>query len=135
LQRCGAQSGEEVQLVRSLGAGGSFAFHVNRRSATYEQEPPPQAMRLLAPVAPVQRYAQAPHYEEAPPPPPPQQQQQPNRMSTGALLGQCLMCAVDAAIGSEKFAAAKGKALSFNEEDIRAMAISIYIQKTKEARY
>lgn len=48
------------------------------------------------------------------------------------LMAQCLMAAVDIAVGVESYAKAKGKALTFNEEDVRAMGISLHINLSKE---
>jgi len=53
---------------------------------------------------------------------------------TSGLLARCLTCAIDAAVAVESYASQKGKRLDFNEEDIRAMALTILINKFREVR-
>jgi hypothetical protein len=51
---------------------------------------------------------------------------------TAVLLAQCLHSAIDAVIGAEMFAASKGRQLSFASEDVRAMALNIYIGEQRQ---
>ncbi|MGH9583838.1 MAG: hypothetical protein ACRD4O_12955 [Bryobacteraceae bacterium] len=50
------------------------------------------------------------------------------------LLAGALCAAIDAAIEAQAYAAAKKAAWSFDSSDVRAMAISLYIDARKEAR-
>jgi hypothetical protein len=45
-----------------------------------------------------------------------------------------MFVAFDVMMATEQYAASKGVTLEFNEEDIRALALSIYIGKTREGR-
>lgn len=50
-----------------------------------------------------------------------------------ALLQEALVSSVDVAVATEQYAATKGLALRFGSEDLRAMALSLFIQRTREA--
>ena len=50
-----------------------------------------------------------------------------------ALLQEALASSVDAAVATEQYAATKGLAIRFGSEDLRAMALSLFIQRTREA--
>ena len=47
-------------------------------------------------------------------------------------LQQALVASVDAAIAAEQYAAAKGFSVRFGSEDLRAMALSLFIQHARE---
>jgi hypothetical protein len=47
-------------------------------------------------------------------------------------LGQALAASIDAAIAAEQYAATKGFSVRFGSEDLRAMALSLFIQKARE---
>jgi hypothetical protein len=47
-------------------------------------------------------------------------------------LKQALASSIDAAIAAEQYAAAKGFSVRFGSEDLRAMALSLFIQHTRE---
>jgi hypothetical protein len=147
LQRAMARAGDCVEIPKSP-QGGQHVW--SARILPDTQEPsqprlvPPQPVQLQPiqpqPIQPqpIQPKPQRPLPSNGVRPQPPQPASEPHtrsnppRLSTAALLEQCLMCAVDAALSAEHFAASKGVTLEFNEEDIRAMAISVYIAKTKQ---
>ena len=47
-------------------------------------------------------------------------------------LQQALASSIDAAIAAEQYAATKGFSVRFGSEDLRAMALSLFIQHTRE---
>ena len=47
-------------------------------------------------------------------------------------LEQALVSSIDAAIAAEQYAAAKGFSVRFGSEDLRAMALSLFIQHARE---
>ena len=47
-------------------------------------------------------------------------------------LAQALESSIDAAIAAEQYAAAKGSSVGFGSEDLRAMALSLFIQGARE---
>ena len=47
-------------------------------------------------------------------------------------LGQALAASIDAAIAAEHYAATKGFSVRFGSEDLRAMALSLFIQQARE---
>ena len=47
-------------------------------------------------------------------------------------LQQALTASIDAAIAAEQYAAAKGSSVRFGSEDLRAMALSLFIQGARE---
>ena len=47
-------------------------------------------------------------------------------------LGQALAASIDAAIAAEQYAATKGFSVRFGSEDLRAMALSLFIQQARE---
>jgi len=146
LQRLGAKAGDEIQILKQQTQGQAPSFSArfvsdatlavpslpapdpNRRAPadrfdTHMQQQQP-GVRMLAPQPQTNgatAYAPQQAKNEAP---------QPGSVA----LGQCLLAAIDAAIGAERYALAKGKTLSFNEEDVRAMGLSIYIGKQREGR-
>jgi hypothetical protein len=148
IKRLGVRAGDEIQIVKTQTQGQAPEFSVRTVSdATLAvpalppatQQPWPalerdNGVRMLAPRSQV-----APLAPAAPPPPPAQyppvrgfadETPQPGSV----MLGQCLLAAIDAAIGAERYALAKGKTLSFAPEDIRAMGLSVYIGKQREGR-
>ncbi len=50
----------------------------------------------------------------------------------GKVMAGALMASVDALLETKTYAASKGMILNFNEEDVRACAITFYIQHSKE---
>jgi len=56
----------------------------------------------------------------------------PNGHAAKSPLQQALAASVDAAIAAEQYAAAKGFSVRFGSEDLRAMALSLFIQHTRE---
>ena len=57
-----------------------------------------------------------------------------NGQSAVSHLEQALASSIDAAIAAEQYAAAKGFPVRFGSEDLRAMALSLFIQHTREGR-
>jgi hypothetical protein len=55
-----------------------------------------------------------------------------NRHSAVSHLQQALASSIDAAIAAEQYAAAKGFSVRFGNEDLRAMALSLFIQHARE---
>jgi hypothetical protein len=47
-------------------------------------------------------------------------------------LEQALASSIDAAIAAEQYAATKGFSVRFGNEDLRAMALSLFIQHARE---
>lgn len=74
----------------------------------------------------------------APPQAKPAQQQpaapQAKPLAQPSLMGAALCRALDAAIEAERYAASLGRPLSFDTQDIRAIAATLYIQAKQEAR-
>ena len=50
-------------------------------------------------------------------------------------LQEALASSIDAAIAAEHYAATKGLAIRFGSDDLRAMALSLFIQRTREAAF
>jgi hypothetical protein len=55
-----------------------------------------------------------------------------NGHSAASHLEQALASSIDAAIAAEQYAAAKGFPVRFGSEDLRAMALSLFIQHARE---
>ena len=77
---------------------------------------------------------------ETPPPPPVNGQinghdvpKSSNGHSARSHLEQALTASIDAAIAAEQYAATKGFSVRFGSEDLRAMALSLFIQHSREA--
>jgi hypothetical protein len=56
----------------------------------------------------------------------------PNGNSAASPLEQALAASIDAAIAAEHYAATKGFSVRFGSEDLRAMALSLFIQHARE---
>lgn len=56
----------------------------------------------------------------------------PNGHSAVSHLQQALTSSIDAAIAAEQYAATKGFSVRFGSEDLRAMALSLFIQHARE---
>ena len=56
----------------------------------------------------------------------------PNGHAAASPLQQALASSIDAAIAAEHYAAAKGFSVRFGSEDLRAMALSLFIQHARE---
>jgi hypothetical protein len=129
LQNLRLQPGEEISILKRKVNGDAPTFQIRRMGdgtlAVPAPPPPtPQPIRMLAPRTQAEdsetpRLASADHAVPG----------------TGALVAQCFMCAVDALLGTQIYAAKKGLTLAFNEEDVRALGITIYIGKQKERGY
>jgi hypothetical protein len=121
LLRTGAQAGDSVEIVKMKNG-----WDIRVVSDTEEQ--PQQQQRAAArgnayrqPAAPQSRSAQ------------PTAQAQPPRPAAngvhpvGQQLAGCLRAAIDAATEAEGYAKGKNFPLEFTSEDIRAMAVSVFI--------
>jgi hypothetical protein len=134
LQRVQAEVGEDLHILKTLAKDQPPQVTIRRlRDGTLAipalPPMPPQkrlgktsiAYRQREPQKQPDRFVQ--YMQQQPPPP------TAHELSTGVLLATCLHCAIDAVIGAERFAASKGRELIFLSDDIRAMAITIYIGK------
>ena len=127
----GAQAGEEI-AIQAIKRGTRTSWQVQR----VEEEPNPAA----APPPRTQRQQEAPAHGtretkangngHAPDAAPTREPARPG----AAILASALYTAIDAAIAAEEYARAKSFALKFSRDDIRALAISLYIDARKEAR-
>jgi hypothetical protein len=52
--------------------------------------------------------------------------------TSGASLHAALVVSIDAAIAAERYASAKGLSVRFGSEDLRAMALSLFIQHARD---
>ena len=92
--------------------------------------PPQQAtVRTSAPAAAYVAGAAAPQL-----PPAPASADKPLPRPAAQTLAGALYSAVDAALACEEYARAKGRALAFSSEDVRCMALSIYISSERGNR-
>lgn len=87
--------------------------------------PPQETGRASAPVAPYGAGAAAPQLQ-------PEEKSLPR--PAAATLAGALYSAVDAVLAAEIYAREKGRALTFSEESVRAMALSIYISSARGNR-
>jgi hypothetical protein len=128
----GAREGDEVQITRTTKSGGWLVKLVS--DAVLAVNAPLPGPRLLAPSRPpaptplqqdVQR-REATHTPEV--------VEESAPIGTAALMTKCLQCAIDVLSEAEAYAIRLGWAqerVEFNAEDVRAMANTFYIQKTK----
>lgn len=63
----------------------------------------------------------------------PAEQYKTSQRPEAEMLAGALYCAIDAAISAEQYADQRGRALKLDNDDIRAMAISLYIDARKDA--
>jgi hypothetical protein len=129
----GAQPGDEIQVLKTGVNGQTPTYRVRLISdATLEvpvvpssqaqpdrfdqnvQQQQPNGIRMLAPRQQVAPQTQPTAQEEMP--------------SFRAMqYSQLLLSVIDVAIGAEAYAAKKGRTILFNEEDIRAMTATLFI--------
>jgi hypothetical protein len=123
----GAEPGDEVAITKKkLGRGVAWEIEL------VEDEPaqPPRLPRVGAHRAVEQQNTTAAYIKRNSPQPATQPVQRP----AAVLLAGALYAAIDAAISAEVYASSKGRALELCSDDIRAMAISLYIDARKEVR-
>lgn len=116
LVRCGAQPGDDVQIVKSM-RGRASVFSVQVLPDAQEPAPPPPNNVRQLPPARTTNNAQ------------PEQHRPAAQWMTGALCA-----AIDASMAAANYAKGRGMELKFNEEDIRSMAATMYIQASKAGR-
>lgn len=130
LYACGAQAGDDVQIVKTMkGKQVFFSAHVVSDAAEPVAAPPPP------PVARVNgrggALPQRAYYQPAPQTAAPARQVAPQEETritpVAAQLAGCFCAAIDAALEAETYAKSKGMEIEFNAEDLRAIALSVYI--------
>jgi hypothetical protein len=140
LLRAGAQAGDEVQILKATLAGKTtFTAQVLASDATEpEPEPTPPARngngnghahvqpRGRAPLPP-----RAYHQPEAVPRPQQAAKAAPAPSHGAQVLATALYTAIDAALAAEAYAKQQGMDLELQPDDIRAMAISLFIDSRK----
>jgi hypothetical protein len=123
LQEAGAKQGHHVELMRMK--GGAWSAAILEPEAT----PPPPPVRQMPPP-PQPRTAGANALQPAPTQPP---QPLPSMQRPGAaILAGALMAAIDATAQAQQYATSRGLALTMTSEDVRAMALSLYIDARKQ---
>lgn len=127
VQRAGVQDGDTVEIVKNKREGQQETWSVRR----VEWNAQPHGVAVMPqprPALPARQPAVQPYPRQSAPP-----AQQPKPLGTEDILTRCITTAIDAAVIGEKHAHAKGMTdLAFTSEDIRAMALSIYINKSRE---
>lgn len=131
--RARPEAGDVVRLIKTK-RGNTYAYIVNRVSEDAESEAPaPRALstRATASEAPVSNSV-----TKSPQTPAPAPQPTPSKhLSESSFMAACLVAAIDAKITAEAHARAKGLAgFAFTSDDVRAMAVSIYIHVKGEGR-
>lgn len=116
LRRSGAQGGDDVEILRT-GDKDNYSYRVRVMGDAAEPEPPRRET--------VRPYSAPPSNTNGP-------QMVDSRTPSYDTLTRSLVTAIDAAIAGEAHAKGKGMALEFTSEDIRAMGLSIYINKSRE---
>ncbi len=132
LVRCGAQAGDEVQIVKSL-RGLMAQWSVQVMPDSNELAPSPSQDRPVPAQARPNGYVNGHgngHYAGHAQPPRPEA----NISPIAQQLAGCLRAAVDACVETEAYAKSKGMPLEFCSEDIRAMALSVYIGAQRKER-
>jgi hypothetical protein len=120
LMQTGAQAGDSVEICKAR-RGNATLYFVHLVKDTHEPAPPPA--RQLAAVA----VEEAPKATYAPQP---QQVKAVNELS--AQLAWCMHSAIDAMAAARDYAATRSLTLDTPSwEDIRALAITAYIQRSK----
>lgn len=143
LRIAGVQPGEEIALIKRK-AGKQTLWEIQRVEEEPDPRPaPPRTTRQLAAAAATRAAAPAPSSAQASgavvrdpatvtQPARPTAVQQP---TATAQLAAALCAAIDAAVEAETYANRKGLKLQMSADDIRAMALSIYIgNQRKEIR-
>jgi len=135
LLRTGAQPGDLIEIVKSL-RGRTAIWNV--QVVPDAQEPPARGMRMLAPrPAPETQpqYSNGRNVQHSNGGSnQPQAQPAKNVSPVSQQLADCLRAAIDASMEAQEYAHSLGGELHFNEEDIRAMGLSIYIGRQREGR-
>jgi hypothetical protein len=131
IAQSGAQAGDEIQVLKT-GTNGQTPTHRVRvvSDATLAAPTlPTQPIRMLAPRSQVEPAPFAPLPNERPAHQSVQQQGAAAPPIAVVMLGQCLLEAVDVALGCERYAAGKGKKLNFNEDEICRFANTLFINR------
>jgi hypothetical protein len=128
LVNTGAKAGDSVEICKAR-RGNATLFFAQRVNDTHESGmPTPQPARQLAGVA----VAEAP--KATYPPIPQAQPQQIRAVNVSAeQLSFCLRAAIDAMVAGRDYAASRALTLDGPSwEDVRCMALSIYIARTRD---
>ena len=136
LRRAAPNVGDEVELLKAIRDGQP---EWSARVLSDAQEPLPSQEQAREVQAPAPHYSGQPERPSAPHSSAPAKPQtdgsaRSGPRSTAQLATRCMFVAFDVMMATEQYAASKGVTLEFNEEDIRALALSIYIGKTREGR-
>lgn len=135
LIQSGAQAGDDVQIVKSM-RGKQVVWSAQVVSDAAEVPAASNGVQVSYTSGvkfPARVYAQpaqapvaAPRTAPAPRPAP--QPQPETRITPVAMqLASCFCAAIDACLEAETYAKSKGLAIEFNAEDLRAVALSVYI--------
>jgi hypothetical protein len=119
--RTGAQAGDEIAITRREVREGNKRA-VRWEVAKVEEEPPPPADPPPPPPQPART---------APAAPAPAPQPAAAAAPGAAQLADAITAAIDAAVVTERHAAQRGLALRWTSEDVRAMALSLYIDSRR----
>lgn len=136
LRRATPNVGDEVELLKVLRDGRQ---DWSARVLSDAHEPGASQEQAREVQTPTPQYSTQPERPCATHSSAPAKQQtagaaRPGAQSTAQLATRCMFVAVDVMMATEEYAASKGITLEFNEEDIRALALSIYISKTRQGR-
>jgi len=141
LVRCGAQAGDEVQIVKSL-RGRIAQWSVQVVPDSHEPLP---SMQLASQTRGSNGNGHSNgstnghhsngngHGPQQAAPPSAERSDTKQRPAAQWMTG-ALCAAIDASIAATKYGADRGLELKFNEEDIRSMAATMYINASKEGR-
>lgn len=119
LIKLGAHAGEEISIQR-IRRGRSWGWDVHR--VTAQPAPQPQTRTATEPAKPAEQPS-APASSPAT-----AATQAPTAFSS---LSGCLCAAIDAAAEAQAYAARKNIAVQFHGEDIRALALTLYVKGGK----
>lgn len=135
MERSGARDGDEVEIVKIQREGQQLDWRIRvvsiQRGHGVVAMPRPTHAESPAhvpqprPALPARGAAIQPYRREA-------AQVPAKPMGTTDLLTRCMTAAIDVAMAGEAHAKQKEFPLEFTSEDIRSMAISIYINKNRE---
>lgn len=140
LAQSGAQAGDSVQIVKSM-RGKTTTFHAQVVSDAHAPAPAPaptpirngakipqrayyQPDPMASQAALAQHITRESKPEPAPAPPPPAVREV---HPVTEQLTSCLKSAIDAAAAAQEHARERGLGVTFTSEDVRAIALSVYI--------
>lgn len=125
LVRSGAQPGDLVQIVKSMrGRASVFSVQVVPEG---EPAPPPAANQRTNNNGYVNGHSNGNGNGQAQPAAKPQR-------PAAQWMAAALCAAIDASLAAAAYGKERGLELNFNEEDVRSIAATMYIQASKEGR-